>query len=80
MQIESAKLSATQGKNLEKMSEILSSLLEQADRQRLAMQQNERIEEQRYLENTRLSRVAAWSSIISMIVAVVGIIVQIALS
>jgi len=42
-------------------------------------QQREKVEGQRYKENTRLSRIAAWSGVISVMLIVIGVLVQIAI-
>ena len=68
MQIESAKLSAAQDRKLEKMNEVLEPLLEWAEQQQLASQ-----------ENMRFSKIAAWSSIVAVVLTAIGIIVQISL-
>lgn len=82
MQIESAKLSAAHDKKLEKMSHLLGALLDWAEQHQMALRERDEIEERRYKENTRLSRIAAWSSVASIVVTVIltaiGIWVQIA--
>ena len=79
MQIQSVKLSTSHDKKLEKTNEVLTSLLEWAHQQQIASQQREVTEVQRYRENTRLSRIAAWSGVIALILSAIGVIAQIAL-
>ena len=79
MQIELTKLSAAHDKKLEKMNEVLNTLVTWAEQHQAALRHNEKVEEQRSRENTRLSRIAAWSGVISAILAVVAIIAQQAL-
>lgn len=81
-QIDSNKILADQHRELAVMKEIINSLLkytvEQGQQQALQLQEQNKIENRRYIENTRLTRVATWTGIFSMFIAVVALVLQIA--
>jgi DNA repair ATPase RecN len=81
-QIDSNKILADQHRELAVMKEIIDSLLkytvEQGQQQALQLQEQNKIEDRRYIENTRLARVATWTGIFSMFIAVVALVLQIA--
>lgn len=81
-QIDSNKILADQHRELAVVKEIIDSLLkytvEQGQQQALQLQEQNKIEDRRYIENTRLARVATWTGIFSMFIAVVALVLQIA--
>lgn len=81
-QIDSNKILADQSRELAVMKEIIDSLLkytvEQGKLQSIEMEERNKIEDRRYIENTRLARVATWTGIFSMFIAVVALVLQIA--
>lgn len=78
-QIEVAKLLAAQDNKMARMNDTLNALLAWTAQQHAASQRRSEIEDQKSSENTRLSRIAAWSAVASLILAVLGIMAQIAL-
>jgi hypothetical protein len=81
-QIKSSKILAEQRNELEVMREAISALLkhnlEQSKHQAEALAERDKIESERYLVNTRLSKVAAWAGVIGTLLASAGIALQIA--
>ena len=81
-QIESNRILGDQHRELSVMKEIIDSLLkytvEQGKLQAIQMDEQNKIEDRRYIENTRLARIATWTGIFSMFVAVVALALQIA--
>lgn len=79
-QIESAKLLADQREEIEVMREAINALLkhniEQSKQQAIAFQERDKVEGQRFSENTRLSKIAAWAGVLSVILAAIAIGVQ----
>jgi hypothetical protein len=80
-QIRSAKILADQREELEVMREAINALLkhnlEQSKQQSIALQERDRVEAERFRENTHLSKIAAWAGVISAILAAIAIWVQI---
>ena len=81
-QIESSKILAEQREELEVMRDAISALLnhnlEQSKQQAEVLQERDKIESERYRENTRLSKVAAWAGVLGTLLAAAGIALQIA--
>jgi DNA repair ATPase RecN len=81
-QIESSKILADQHRELTVMKEIIDSLLkytvQQGEQLAIQMQEQNKIEDRRYIENTRLARIATWTGIFSMLIAVIALVLQIA--
>lgn len=71
MQIELAKLTALNDKKLENLNQTTDSLLKWTELHQKELKKRGLVEEQRYKENTRLSRIAAWSGVVSTIVTLV---------
>lgn len=80
-QIESSKILADQREELELMRNAINLLLkhslEQAEKQSIAAEKRHKIESERYQENIRWTKIAAWSGIAAAIFAVVTIALQI---
>ena len=80
-QVESKKILVDQIQELALMKEIINSLLkytvEQSQKQAIELDARNKVEEERYLENMRLARLATWTGVVSMIVAVIAIILQV---
>jgi hypothetical protein len=80
-QIKSSKILAEQREELEVMRVAISALLkhnlEQSKQHAEALQERDKIESERYRENTRLSKVAAWAAVFGTFLAATGIALQI---
>jgi high-affinity Fe2+/Pb2+ permease len=80
-QIKSSHILAEQREELEVMREAISALLKhnlkQSKQQAEALKEQDKIESERYRENTRLSKVAAWAGVFGTLLASVGIALQI---
>lgn len=81
-QIEASKILEDQRQELEVMRATINALLkhnlEQSHQQALAIQERDKIETERFIKNTRLSKIAAWAGVIGTILAAFGIILQLA--
>lgn len=79
-QIESSKILADQQIELKEMREVISALLrhnlEQAKQQSTALQEREKIETERYKENLKFTKIAAWAGIIGGLLGVITIVIQ----
>lgn len=79
-QIESSKILADQREELEVMRASINSLLkhslEQAEQQKIKSQEHDKIETERYLENLRFSKIAAWTGVTGVILGVAAIVLQ----
>jgi rubrerythrin len=79
-QIESSKILADQQIELKEMREAISALLrhnlEQAEQQLTALQEREKIETERYKENLKFTKIAAWTGIIGGFLGVITIVIQ----
>lgn len=79
-QIESSKILADQQIELKEMREAISALLrhnlEQAKQQSTAAQEREKIETERYKENLKFTKIAAWTGIIGGLLGVITIVIQ----
>lgn len=80
-QIESSKILADQREEMEQMRNAINSLLkhslEQAEQQSIAKEKRDKIEAERFRENIRWTKIAAWSGIVATIFAVVTITLQV---
>ena len=80
-QVESVKILSQQHKELEIMKDAINALLdhnlEQALQQTAALQERDIIENKRFNENNRLSKIAAWAGVFSTILAAASIFIQI---
>ncbi|MBL7546008.1 MAG: hypothetical protein JNL11_19470 [Bdellovibrionaceae bacterium] len=83
VQNESAKLLTHQNKRLEKLSDMVSALSKRIDQQYAETKEREKVDDKRNEENTCFTRIAAWSAVAGIIVAilstVIGTWIQIAL-
>lgn len=77
-QIESKDILKAQFQELETMRTIVNDLLKFNHEQSIALKAKEEIEDKRYESTARLSKIATWTSVISMIIAVVATLIQIA--
>lgn len=79
-QIESSKTLADQQIELKEMREAISALLrhnlEQAKQQSTALQEREKIETERYKENLKFTKIAAWTGMIGGLLGVITIVIQ----
>lgn len=79
-QIESSKILADQREELEVMRASINALLthslEQAEQQEIKSQERDKVETERYRENLRFTKIAAWTGIMGSILSVVAIILQ----
>jgi len=82
-QIESSKILTDQRQEIEMMrssiNDLLKHNLEQASQQAISSQVRDKIESERYLENLRFTKIAAWTGAIGAILAVVSIAIQLIL-
>lgn len=76
LQLEATKLLTYQERKLEKLSEIVEKLSKRIEQQHLAAQEREELEDERSEENMRFSKIAAWSGVVSILVAVVSFIIS----
>lgn len=80
-QIESSKILADQREEMELMRSALNSLLkhslELAEQQSIAAEKRDKIEAERYQENMRWTKIAAWSGVVAAIFAILTIALQI---
>jgi hypothetical protein len=77
-QIESQKTLEAQFKEIESLKQTVSDLLRFNHEQSIALKAKEEIEDRRYESTARLSKIATWTSVFSMIIAVVATLIQIA--
>ena len=79
-QIESSKILADQREELEVMRASINNLLkhnlEQSKQQASALQERDKVETERYHENLRFTKIAAWTGVIGVILGVVAIVLQ----
>jgi len=79
-QIESVKILSNQREELEMMKDAINALLEhsleQSKQQTIALHERDKVESERYIENTRLSKIAAWAGVFSAILAAASIMIQ----
>lgn len=79
-QIESSKILADQREELEVMRASINALLkhslEQAEQQEIKLQERDKVETERYRENLRFTKMAAWTGVIGIILGVVAIVLQ----
>lgn len=77
VQIETFKLLKSQEETLQRLTQVVGVLSDTVRLQQEAAQNREVVDDTRYIENTRLSRIAAWSGVISVItgsvLAVIGL-------
>lgn len=71
-----AKAQIASEKILANQNALLEYLAKHAHQQEIAMQERDKIESERYRLNTGLSRVAAWSGVISAILSAIAIWIQ----
>ncbi|MBX3042031.1 MAG: hypothetical protein KF789_15095 [Bdellovibrionaceae bacterium] len=79
VQLECAQMLAEQSAALGDLIKSLNALRDESEQHQLALRKREIIEDKVYLDNLRLSRIAAWSGLVSAVLAALGVIVQIAL-
>ena len=79
-QINSTKILTNQYQEIELMKETINALLkynqEQSSQQFFLLQERDKRENARYQETTRLAKIATWTSVASMLVAVIAPIIQ----
>lgn len=79
-QIDSKKILGEQQQELAMMKGIIDSLLkyiiEHSRQQSIELVERNIIEEKRYLENTRMTKIATWTSIFGIIIGVASIALQ----
>lgn len=79
-QIESIKILAEQQEELEVMKVSLNALLahnlEQAKQQWKDAQERNNIESERFRENLRFSKIAAWTGIVGILIGLISLVIQ----
>lgn len=79
-QIESSKILADQREELEVMRASINTLLkhslEQAEQQAVASQERDKLEAERYRENLRFTKIAAWTGVVGIIIGIASIALQ----